>query len=302
MKEPTVLFKKAVSINNKSDPADLVNEDGVQELPVGVNIDISDNGRVERRKGTVQTLAGDFHSLYPAHSEYLLCVSGTDLMVLESDLVTTTSIRTVTENARLSCVRYGDKCYYANGYELGYVEDRVHVAWEAGTYVGPTTTKTFANPPLGSLLEVHGGRMLIAQGNVVWYSQPFWFGGFNLAANYLLLHSNVTAMKSVTEGVFISDESTTYFFKGKDIKSAEMEVAYDDSIVQGSVCRDTIMASEALNLQTGTITYWATGKGFCLGTDSGKVINLTQARIKLPSVLRGCILARDKHILLLLEP
>jgi len=295
------LFRGAIGINSKVDPARIKYdpETGIEELAAGVNIDISSSKRVGRRKGYTLRLAKAAHSLFSC-GEYCLFASGNALCVLEPDY-TWSAIRNVTVGARVSYAKIGTDIYYANGYEKGIVRDRVSYGWTAASYVGPATTKVFSDPPVGHLLEVYNGVMLIAQDNVIWYSESFAPSWFDLAKNYVQLGERLTMMKAVQGGIYVSTEKETFAYRGETVKELRQTKVADYPAIEG-----TAVTASASRIGDGSVTgiaaLWASTKGICFGGPDGNFRNLTERRLDYPFARYGAGLFRDGKYICLLKP
>jgi len=295
------LFRGSIGINNKVDPTRLQYnpESGIEELAAAVNVDVSSSKRVSRRKGYTLQLAQAAHSLFPCDG-YCLFVSGEDLYVLESDY-TSSGIRNLTTGARMSYVRPESDTYYCNGTEKGIVRDRISYAWTAASYVGPPTTKTFSDPPIGHLLEVYNGVMLIAQDNIMWHSEPFAYSWFDLAKNYVQFGARLTMMKAVQGGVFVSTEEGTFFHKGGTVKEFIQGKVADYPAIEGTAV--TVNASRIGDGGiSGLAAIWASKNGICFGGPDGSFRNLTERRLDYPAARYGAGLCRDGKYICLLKP
>jgi len=294
------IFKGSAGINNKLDPVRLTynSETGIQDLAAGVNVNVDSTGRIGRRKGSTSKLAKAAHSIFSC-GDYALFVSGDALCVLNPDY-TWSAIRNVAVDARMSYVLAGDT-YYANGNEIGIVRDKVSYAWSASDYVGPTTTKTFSDPPVGHLLEVYNGLMFIAQDEVLWYSEPFAFSWFNLASNYVQFTDRITMVKAVSGAVFIGTEKDIFSFKGKNFKEAEQEKIADYPAIEGTAV--TVPASRVGDgSMTGLGAMWASTKGICFGGPDGDFRNFTSRKLDYPVTRYGAGLFKDGKYICLLKP
>lgn len=118
-----------------------------------VNVDVLDSGRVRRRSGITQRISGDTHSLfasgntaYAAINDYL-CNIATDY--------TSTQLKAVSPNRRISYVDTGEAVYYANGLEKGRLINGAWYRWgvEAPT-APPTMTATAGALGIGRYMAV----------------------------------------------------------------------------------------------------------------------------------------------------
>jgi len=199
------------------------------------------------------------------------------------------------------CVQVDDHIYYANGHEKGRVKDSVSYSWVKGDYVGPSTTRQYSDPPIGTILEHFNGRVYVVQGKTVWYSEPFAYGAFDLVRNHLTLDTNVTMFRAVTGGVWVGTERNTYFFEGSTPKAFKKVWVSGHGAIEGTdkmVDASKIGAGE----MRGRGVIWAATDGICLGSADGQFINLTGPRLSYPFARYGAGVCMDKRYIALLEP
>jgi hypothetical protein len=298
------IFTGSSGLNIKIDPARLPYdpETGVQDLAVAVNVDHDYTGRVSRRKGFAATARTEvIHSLW-CDGGPCLFVTGDALCLLNPDY-TYKLLRNVTENAKMRYVQVDDIAYYTNGIEMGYVQNGASAGWSAAAapYGPDPTTRTLYSPPVGSHLEVYNGHMFIAQGNIVWFSEPFAYNHFDLVRSYLPFGGEVRMFKSVEGGIWISTHHHTYFLEGSLPKEFRRRIAATYPAIE-----DTVVQVDASKLGNGEFQglglLWTTREGICLGLSDGTFMNLTQRKIDLPHTLRGAGLLFDERYVALLEP
>jgi hypothetical protein len=313
-----LIFRGTSGLNNRIDPARLVQdpETGQIELAVAVNVTIDETGRLSRKKGYTSVAAGSFHSLFCDKGDCLV-VAGDALCILERNLGTR-ALRNVTEGARLRCVQVEDTIYYTNGHEKGYVWKGLSRAWGQGTYdkddlraIGywsPETSKAFIGPPIGAILEYHNGRMYVAQDNVLWVSERFQPALFDAFRNHFRFASNITMVRSVADGLWVSDESAVYFLSGHDPDQFQQTEMTTYPAVLGT---DVMVDSQKLGfegLQGRAVVFTATSPrqdepgGVCIAASGGMFYNLTQERIDLPYSREGAAVMRGNQYLVTLQP
>lgn len=304
------ILKATTGLNTKVDPARIKYDpnSGIGELAVAVNVDIDDTGRISRRKGFTQRVAGSFHSLFCA-GDTALCVTGDAFSILNEGW-TTTPIRNVTAGAKMSYCHVGDKIYYANGYETGYVFNRLSYAWASSTYVGPTTTRVLSDPPIGKFIEHYKGRIYIAQGDTLWYSEPYNYNTFNLHASFIKFEGQIRMVRAVRDGLFISTDRTIYFLAGEraDQGFVRLHVApyaafmYSDISLNGQLLYEQDGTPIIEQTQQDDAALWLTDKGVCYGGPDGRFVNITRNKIDLPSSLEGTSLIIKGRYIGLIEP
>jgi hypothetical protein len=296
------LLKNTIGLNNKQDPARLLYniESGGCELVTAYNVDIDDNGSVSRRKGFGATaITDDTHSLFHEKSDCLF-VSGTTLYRLNADY-SKTSVKTgLTNRLRLSYAQVNDCVYYCNGAEKGYVKDGTWYDWVGAAYTGPTTTRRFSNPPVGDILGFHNGRVYVGTGSILWYSEYLAFAWFDMARNFIMMESNIKAIRGVTDGIYVSDESSTYFFQGGDPSSFKLRIVDSKPVIQGTDCYIDVSKFKEMN-RKGIGVIWTSSESICLGLEDGTVMDLTGNRLVYPSSNYGCGAVINNNYICFLE-
>ena len=278
-------------------------DNGLVDLQATWNVELDATGRIGRRKGFGQLQAGNFHSLF-SMGRYAVGVEivGSDAELVAVDkLGATDLVRSLVYPNRMGYVRDGDRLYYSNGFENGYVEEMVDNAWVAGSYTGRDTTKTVSNPPAGQLMEIAFGRMWIAKDDAVYHSEPYAYNWFDLARCVIPFHSKVTLLRAVQDGLYISDTARIYFAQGTEPSAMQLITVADYPAVLHAVALDKVNGTR-LGLQTNDqYLLIGTKKGLCAAGPRGEFVNLTEEKIEYPDVSRGSAVIRKENVLFLFE-
>jgi hypothetical protein len=302
MAEPIIIFRGSTGLNTKTDPARIPFDPntGIQDLAVAVNADHDRTGRVSRRKGFAATsITAAVHSLW-CDGGPCLFVTGTSLCKLGANYSYST-LATVTAGARVSYFQLDSRSYWQNGFEKGYIEFDTNNSWVRSTYVGPDTTRQFSDPPIGHLIAYDHGRVWIAQGPVVCYSEPYSLNDFDLASGFLPFESRISMLRPVKGGVFFSDQQRTYFAAGADPKVMDLVVVSESPVIEGTDKR-LDMEKFGDGSMTGQGAIWAAKNGVCVGMPTGQVLNMTFKKLSYPSALKGAGLCFDNRYVATLEP
>lgn len=295
------LLKASTGLNVKVDPTRIEYnpELGVTDLSAAYNIVLDSTGRVSRRKGYEQKISGNYHSLFSC-GNYAVGVTGDALQVIEHDW-STSNIRNVTKGARMDYVREDEKVYYSNGFEIGYIKDKLSYGWQDQSYVGPDTVRTFSSPPAGHLLEIYAGRMYVARENVLFFSEPLAYGRFDLARGYIPYESRIQLVKAVSNGIYVGDEDRIFFEGGSGPRDFIHSVVADYPAILRAVAVELVGGSR-FGLQTAAMfAVLGTKRGLCIAGPDATFINLTEEKLAYPDVSRGSALVRDDNILFLFE-
>lgn len=307
MTKPITIFRKTTGLNTLIDPVDIDHTKGVQELAVAADVEISDKGRLSRRKGYTSVSSGNFHSLFCDGGD-CICVTGTSLSLVNSDY-STTAIATVTAGAKVNACQVNNRIYWLNGHEKGYVENKSNNSWVKGTYVGPNTYRTFVSPPIGTIVEYFNGRIYIAQGSALWISEPFNYNAFDLARGVIILSSNIRMIRPVDDGIFVSTEEDVFFLAGQGPDTFQQITVARYPAIEGT---DTKFQGNLVFYKDGGATIsksgqkacmWLSEEGICAGFTGGGFANLTEKKLHgLPSGLTGSGLVHKGKYLGLIDP
>lgn len=295
------LLSKATGLNNKVSPTNVIYDEksGIGDLCVAVNIDITNEGKIERRVGITATdINYSTHSLFTGINDTYF-VSGSTLYALNTDFTSTVVVSGITSGYPMSYCDVLDRTYYCNTRQKGYIRHRSNNSWIAGTYVGPDTYRVFSDPPIGSLLSLYKGRMFIAKDSTLWYSEPFAYNMFDMARSYIWFEQPITSILPVEDGIFVSADKV-YFLRGnqpiefvQSVISLYPVIGKTGVIVQGENLLD--------KSYIGKCAIWTSQDGIFLGFGNGQVKNLTKDKLNLPPIGGGCAVYHNEAYISLLR-
>ncbi len=283
---PFNIFSGATGLNIVEDPVRIAQtKDGKSDLQVAVNITIDQSYRPKTRDGVEKKLDGSFHSLF-SNGNVCYVVKGESLFEVAADF-TLTGIRSgLTLDARMAYASVGDRTYYTNGTELGYIKDTISNVWGIGTYAGVDTNRVFSAPMAGQHLAEFLGRMFISEGNVLWWSEPFNFGLFNKGESFVQFHTKIRMIKAVSSGLFISTEKSMYFMQYQDRQFTCNKVAAYPA-VEWSDASELVDGYEVGFKTGGLCAVWASPEGVIVGSPEGFIYNTNKNKVIYPEGKTG---------------
>jgi len=268
-----------------SNPSGYVGEKGIVDFSACMNIDISDKYRVSRRRAITRQATLDSHSIHPVENKYCLFVSGSNLNLLLPNFTDYVTVSTVTSGLALSCFVLDGVAYWSNGIEKGKIVDGANVSWAKGDVVSDNKTRVFYSPPLGQHLDFYNGRAYIADGPVVWYSEDYGPDVFSLGDSFLSFESDVTMVRHVAGGVYISDSLVTWFLSGAKPSEFDWRIVDNNPALKYSD-KNAIGAMVEGSWQPGgkaEVAFWLTNEGIIYGDATGNITNTSEMKIDLPA-------------------
>jgi hypothetical protein len=293
-----LLFDKTVGLTDAIDPVRL--EDGM--LAKAENVVIDTSGAIKRREGMMSLSSSACHSLFSCGS-YGLGVFDGVLKLIESDF-SLTSLLSLVGSGRVSYVLGFDGSYdcvfFSNGTVNGKVVNKHYSAWTTGSYVGVASTGSkvieyLTAPPIGQFLEIFNGRMFVAVGNLIYFSETFDYSRFQVTP--FVFSSKIQLMVGVTGGMYVGTEDEILFLSGNDpYELSRVRVMIGRAVV-GS-CVKVTASDIGLQAKAEVIVFSVSGEGVCIGDSSGSIQNLTKIGIQFPSdfVGAGCVTEDKQYI------
>ena len=303
----TTLLSQAIGINNKIVPHRLpFTEAGVSALESAKDVLIDATGEIITRRGSKLLVSGVYHSGYTIDDTSFYCIQdrSTDSALLKVVLNADNSIdeigirSSLTKGAKCYFTKLGSDIYYANGYERGVLDDSALSSnWPDNSWTGPETTSQMIYMPVGICLDILAGRMLVAVGPELFFSE---YGLLNLTdelKNRVRFESSITMVCSVQTGVYVSDETSLYFLEGLNPNTWTLLKVLDYPAYGKN--QDLVDPSFHGLKSTRLSGLFATAQGQVIGLPDGSVYNLINKNVALPANCgNGAILVVDETTIL----
>lgn len=295
------LFAASTGLNTVTDPTRINydTETGISDLGVAINVTVDQTGWIGRREGFTTVSLGDIHSLY---SNGNLCVFVENSAIYQLlPNYSAEHIVDLTSNNKTAFAQVNADLYYTNGVDFGIVKSNgIYEPWTAQSYVGPESNRVFDGPRAGAHLAFFAGRMFVADGNTLWWSEPYALSMFDRTRNLVWFPTRIQMVKAVATGLFVSDEERTYFLSGTIPKDFVQKVVAPYPAIEWSEAIDYVETWEIGldNLEPGLCALWASLEGACLGASNGIFINLNKKKVIYPEVgTFGASLVKGYHFI-----
>ena len=276
-----------LGMDNRRPDFKLALADGGHVLRDALNVDVTAQGTIKTRAGYALAEAGlDCHSAFaPIGGAYGLYCDAGDLYRLDVQEDGSTSREQIAAGyGRVTPVAF------AEVNEAVYFTDGIRV----GSYhptAGPTPRWLDAAPqvigdvqfspmPPGSCLAHHGGRLLVAVGAALIYSEPFTPGLRNEARGFEIFPAPITCIAAVEAGVFVIADKTYFLPGGLPAQTVRAVLPYGAPVQQPGYRDD------------GGV-HWIGAKGILSANAAGELTNLQAARVALDAKGSAATLFRE---------
>lgn len=278
---PIKIYSGSSGLNTVDDPVRLpFQEGGLTDLQVAINISIDQSNRINRRIGTSRLLTGAYHSLFCDGGDCFV-IRGSALFQVNSNNSLTGLRSELTAGVKMDFDQVGERTYYCNGYEIGYIYNSVSYTWIIGDYTGVKTNRQFDAPPVGTHLADFMGRMFIAEGKVLWWSEPFNFDIYDKAESFVQFYDDIIMIQPVVGGIFVSTDKKIYFLGGTNPKDFTFQEVAQFPAIEWTNTVEKVDATD-IGLDGGLSAMWASKEGAILGLPSGQIFNLNKNKVVYP--------------------
>lgn len=138
--------------------------------------------------------------------------------------------------------------------------------------------------PPGQIVRHYNGRLLVASGASLCYSEPYAFALHNPAKGYIGFPSRITVCEPCQDGVFVVSDKT-YWLAGPNIEQAELRVLLPYGATEGTGNQN----------HADTTVSWFSEKGIVVGAPGGKLRNLQEEHVLVGKASSGASLFREEN-------
>ena len=248
-----------------------------------LNVDIGPTGAVKTRSGYVRTATtSDGHSLWaPLSGQFALYADGGTIYRLDASGA---SLPVATGFGYTGKVRYAEvneAVYFTDGLRVGSYHPRPGPtpAWSSAASLHVGEQPLVSMPP-GGHVAYHGGRLLVALGSALIFSEPFTPNLRDEARGFELFPATITCLAAVEGGVFVVADKTYFIAGGFPAQAVRAVLEYGAPEQQPSYRKD------------GS-AHWMSERGLVSCTRAGEIANLQEAHVALRAQGTAATLMRE---------
>lgn len=145
-------------------------------------------------------------------------------------------------------------------------------------------------------MTYYNGRLYLAHKRTLWATDLWLYDYVDKTRTFLPFEDDIVMVGTVSDGIYVGTLGGTYFLKGDDLASLRRISVTDSVALAGSmVYIPQEIANPEQSPQERDVRMsiaFMTNKGFCLGTEGGNIMNLTETRMFFPPAKRGSAMFR----------
>jgi len=175
----------------------------------------------------------------------------------------------------------GEMLYHAADLALGVTQFDYITASATGRAL---KTRYITPPPAGRVLAYSGGRIYIADGPIVWYTEPIQYGRCRKASSFLQFPADVSIMSGVAGGLYVASDKT-YWLAGTDPQTFTSKI-----VLEFGAAPHTLTA-----LPEPDTWMWYSDRGMVQAGPGGAIKELQHAELFLDAANTGASLYMEEE-------
>lgn len=291
---------------------------GRDELFRALNIDIDDVGQIHRRRGKTLVASGVYDAIWSSDEGNVYGVRNGVLGIINPNY-SFVPLQSGVFQGPVAYVQVGNSVYFSDGVAKAGVIDqhgKTVAPWGStpdiflSPVVNPQLTlpairgKLIGPPPLATQLTYFDGRIYLAQGSALWYTELYLYNFVDKTRNFLNFESPITMLGTVTDGIYVGTMESVYFLsratrvEGHPAGALKRISVMDSPVIPGSMvyipCELANPPQVGLDQDTkvGVSILFLTIAGYCGGMDSGVCYNYTEEKFIFPDATAAAALFR----------
>ena len=149
-------------------------------------------------------------------------------------------------------------------------------------------TQYLAPMPGGQFIRGRNGRLYVASGDTLWFSEPLRPHLRDARHGYIKFVGQIRFIEPVEEGMFVGDDRGVWFMAGDDPTNTKMRLMHparavkrSSTLIAGSHFGDDVTQSDRYH------ALWLSTEGYVLGHPSGNITPLQPERVRIADGLEG---------------
>lgn len=153
---------------------------------------------------------------------------------------------------------------------------------------GICQTRHLSPLPNGQFVSWMGGRLYVANGDTLYFSNAMRPHLHNAAHNFIKFVGQITMLEALTTGIFVGDDRGVWFLSGPDPTDVRAALVHRSRVVARS---STVLRAECLPEKMvqsdAPVAIWLGESGYVVGKEGGETVALHPERIAVPTGLVG---------------
>lgn len=153
--------------------------------------------------------------------------------------------------------------------------------------------------PAGSIVRAYNGRVLVARGKEVWFSEPYRYGLTSRRHNFVAFNSEVVMIEPVIDGIYVGVlDGAVYFLRGGGPTEFSMDIVSTNAPARYASClvQPARLPKKLAEVTDSPAAVWLGAMGYSIGLPGGAVKDVQADRIALEAALGSTVALTSQGI------
>lgn len=142
--------------------------------------------------------------------------------------------------------------------------------------------------PTGDFVRSHAGRLYVADGDTVWYSEALRPHLHNPAHNFIRFVGKIRFIEPITGGIYVGDDRGVWFLPGNEPQEFQLRlISSVRAIRRSSIRLPGLHFNKDITQTDRDVVVWLSTEGYILGNAGGDAVSLHPERIRVAAALEG---------------
>lgn len=259
-----------------------------------VNVDIDRSGKARRRSGWRQIDESVAHSLYPFPSER--CTYA----VIDGELCRLDRSGPLALAPVKGPVAWGEllgQPMFSDAYGVYWIVGEAVLPLPAGGPAEDDEALVLEPLPAGRFLTTWSGRVVVASGAALVFSEPMRYGRTDAARGRMALEGAPHWVLGLDGGLYVGLSDRVLFLRGRgDLFALEREEVGGPSWRGAAIVASTDGWPDKISGGFGSVAIWLGANGYCVGRPDGSVVQPQAGRIEGLQVRAGRMVYADRRV------
>jgi hypothetical protein len=185
-------------------------------------------------------------------------------------------------------------CSDCNGSALFWMREGSTLINQVGTSTDLFDGLGAYPPPAGQIVRAYNGRILVAAGSVLYWSEPLAYHRFHVETDFQMFSSPIVLLEPMTDGFYLAvEDGATYWVAGAGPENWSPVVINNRPVCSGQALR--LPGRKLPWAQTEAIcAVWGTADGWAVGLPNGTVKYPTDGRIAVDTHTKATLAYREE--------
>lgn len=214
--------------------------DGYLFTSVANNVEIDENATIRTSRGffLLQPLLDERPQYLIERTDGLLYSSRGFLFFSDKDFSNRRRLAAgLSVDEEIFFVNAGGWTFYSDGTHAGVFDGTACGPWRQADVSKENSEKKFIEPPSGKYLTLCLGRIFLAKGKVLWFTEPQSFFLVDPSRGFVVFDEEIQGIVSMTDKLFVFLESRIEIFEKPGSSDMCRIIKIEESVLPGTICK-----------------------------------------------------------------